>query len=419
MKRLFSTSLVLTICLVYGLPKSLSAVGSSGLSNITGTTSKAGGHGYAFTGVADDPSAIFFNPAGIAHLKGWQMMTGLTVITLDSEHTDPTGKKDKMETDYHPVPYFYLTRSKEQSPWAFGIGVNSPYGLSTEWKSDSFSRNYATESVLKMFMINPTISYSLSDQISLGGGLDYMNIFDAELNSFVLAPNGKRKISGDGDGWGYNAGVLYKPHEKHSFGASYRSQINVPVEGEAELTNIGFLGGADSFKTNMETEFKLPQNVTLGYGFKPNERWTIFADYEWVEWSSTQETAISYNQPSGLLPTALPRNWKNTNNVGVGAELKLTQTVDLRFGGMAYESAIPSKTREASLPGASRGVLTLGSGLHFGTLSIDIAYNAIFYNEYTIDNNQELAGFYSQDGKYETFGQSLSVGVRKKWGGVN
>lgn len=397
------------------------ALGSGALSNESGLSTKVMSHGYAFSGIADDASAIFYNPAGLIQTNGWEVMTGASVLDLKSKHTTPAGVTDKMAGNTPVAPYFYISHSNEK--WGYGIGVNSPFGLVTEWKDDSFAKYHATESKLLMYMVNPTVSYKFSDSFSVGGGVDFVNVFDVELNQKVPgAPDGQGKFTGDGTAWGYNMGLLWKPAERHSFGLSYRSQVNIPIEGETELKDVNglfaFAIGGSSYKTNTRTEFKLPQSVLLGYGFRPNERWTIFADYEWVNWSSTEETRFDHERNNAVLTQTVSRDWKSTNNVGVGAEWKVNERVDLRFGGLVYERVVPSGTLEASLPDSSRFMLSVGPGFHFGNFSVDLGYNAIFFNDRTVDNNAGNA-FASMDGKYETMINIYSLGISHKWGGSN
>ncbi len=413
--------LMAVVVLVCSSFESVFAVGSGALGNQTGVGTPATSHGFAFAGVADDPSAIFYNPAGLVQVKGWGLMTGAAIIDLQSNHTTPSGTKDSMASNLPVAPYFYLSYSKQESPWAFGIGVNSPFGLVTEWKDDSFSKYYATKSELKMYDVNPTLAYSVNERFSVGGGIDYFNVYDVKLNQLVPGvSNGEGQFSGDGKGWGYNLGVHCKPYEKHSFGLSYRSQVNVTVDGETQLNGVtaplnAFLGGSSSFKTNSSTELKFPQSVLLGYGFHPSDRWTVFADYEWVDWASTKETKFNYDQNNALLPQSIARNWKSTSNVGAGANWKVNERVDLRFGGLVYERVVPSGTLESSIPDSSRFVLTAGPGFHFGDTTLDLGYNANFFNNRTVDNNAGNA-FASMDGKYATFISVFNIGLSYRWG---
>jgi len=202
------------------------------------------------------------------------------------------------------------------------------------------------------------------------------------------------------------------------FGLSYRSQVNVTVEGKTELKELqdatAFAFGGSEYKTNTTTELKFPQSVLLGYGFKPNDKWTVYADYEWVNWNVVTETKFNYEQNNPNLTQQIARNWKNTNNLGIGTQWKVTPMVDLRGGFLTYESVVPSSTLESSIPDSSRWALTLGSGVHFGNTSVDLGYNAIFFKKRTIDNNAGNATS-SMDGTYKTMINVFSLGFSQKW----
>jgi long-chain fatty acid transport protein len=412
----------------------LFALGGAALGNQAGISTRIMSLGYSFSGVSDDASAIFFNPGGLTQVKGLNLMTGASVLNLATEHTSTAGTNDEMESNTPFVPYFYSSYSNPNSRWAYGLGINSPFGLITEWKDDSFSKYYATKSQLLMYVINPTIAYSFTDSLSFGAGIDYFNVYDTELNARVfnvdslLIPgsptgDGNSKLSGDGTAWGYNFGAHWRANDKHSFGLSYRSQVNVPVEGTVELSNLqdgtafafNGLSLGSTYKSDVTTEFKFPQSVLFGYGFKPSEKMTLYADYEWVNWAIVEETKFNFSNNNANLTQSINRDWKNSNNVGIGLEYKANQRVDLRVGGFLYERVIPSSTLEASLPESGRFGLTTGVGLHFGNASIDLGYNAIFFNDRDVDNNQGNV-FGSLDGKYETFINVFSTGVSYKWG---
>ncbi len=442
MKKLIKVVLLLSVAI--SQTNISHAVGSGALGNIAGVSAKAMGYGYAFGGIADDPSAIYFNPAGLTQVKGLQYVAGASVLEFNTDHTASAttaggrnGQEDKTASNNPLVPFFYISYSKHESPLTYGLGVNSPFGLITEWKDDSFSKFYATKSKLLMYVINPSVAYKLSEKFSVGAGVDFFNVFDAELNSMVanvdspLIPgsptgNGRKRLTGDGTGWGYNLGIHMKANEKNSFGLSYRSQVNVIIEGETELTGLqdgtafAFNGNPaiSSFKTNTSTEFKFPQSLLFGYGYKPNDKWTILADYEWVNWNVVTDTTFNYERRSPLDTTAhrVSRNWKNTNNIGFGAELKANNWWDLRFGAFAYERVIPSETLEASLPESGRWGINIGSGFHFGNNSIDVAYNPVFLNKRSINNNEERTT-YSQDGDFKSTLHVFSVSFSQKFGG--
>lgn len=404
------------------------ALGSGAFSNEAAISVRADSMGFAFSGLADDPSAAYYNPAGLTSQKGIGLMFGAAAIDLKSKHTSPSGISDRSDKDMPVVPYLYTSYSSAQSRLAFGLGVNSPYGLITKWKDGSFSKYYATKTELNMFQVNPSVAYEVSKDFSVAAGVDYVNLYNVELNQKVLnfdfgfnpTPNdGNGKLTGTGTGWGYNASMLFK-HGAHSVGLGYRSQVNVIVRGKTELSGLTGVtafafGGSSSYQTGTQTEIKLPQTWLLGYALQPNDRLKITMDYEWAGWSATKEMKFNYDQNNAALPQSIPRRWRDTSNVGVGTEWRATERVDLRLGVLAFEAVVPSSTLDSTVPDSSRVALTTGAGFHFKNTTVDLGYSAIFFKNRTV-NNGAGNSFASMDGKYETMINAVGLGVTHRFG---
>ena len=58
--------------------------------------------GNAFTATADNPSAIYYNPAGITQLPGQNMQFGLHVISVNSSYDGPGGIHAESESEIQP-----------------------------------------------------------------------------------------------------------------------------------------------------------------------------------------------------------------------------------------------------------------------------------------------------------------------------
>src|SRR5258708_32964400 len=98
------------------------SVGASGFSNQM-VGAKAQGQGNAFVAEADDPSAVYYNPAGMTQVPGTQLSLGTAILAA---HTDRTGAgvpDDAMKRQLSPAPNFCLTSSRQlrDRPVAFGI----------------------------------------------------------------------------------------------------------------------------------------------------------------------------------------------------------------------------------------------------------------------------------------------------------
>jgi len=131
----------------------------------------------AFGATADDPTALYYNPAGIAFLEGTQAAGGAYFIALASDFngTDPYPGKGYSASQKSQVffpPHVYLTgRLSENLRW--GVAFNAPFGLGTWWDDDFAGRYITKRADLKVFNLNPNLAYRLSDNAALAVGLDY------------------------------------------------------------------------------------------------------------------------------------------------------------------------------------------------------------------------------------------------------
>src|SRR5437660_6149701 len=83
--------------------------------------------GNAFAATADNPSAIYYNPAGITQLEGQQARAGLYLISADTEYTSPSGQKAHTDTTVQAVPQLYYVNSLKSVPISLGLGIYAPY----------------------------------------------------------------------------------------------------------------------------------------------------------------------------------------------------------------------------------------------------------------------------------------------------
>src|ERR1019366_4130465 len=97
--------------------------------------------GEAFVATADNPSAIYYNPAGITQLEGNNVRAGLYGIYFDPSYS-PLGTAPNHAHTYHSsdnlaaVPQLFYTYTPENLPLSFGLGVYSPYGGGSELAKD-------------------------------------------------------------------------------------------------------------------------------------------------------------------------------------------------------------------------------------------------------------------------------------------
>lgn len=143
--------------------------------------------GGATVGRADDPSALFFNPAGVTQLPGTQVMAGATFIMPKTDVTTQAysgapGVTTTSESNVAP-PHLYLTYQATDRVW-LGLGVFSPFGLGTEFNSSWPGRYNSYNAVIQTMTINPNIAFKLNDRLSMAIGLDFM-YFKLKLEQMV------------------------------------------------------------------------------------------------------------------------------------------------------------------------------------------------------------------------------------------
>jgi long-chain fatty acid transport protein len=440
MKRIIRV--VLAISLASSFTSNSWAVGASGFSTqLVGA--KALGQGNAFAGEADDPSALYFNPAGITQLKGTQLSVGGTGLIPIIDRTGAGVPDDPMKREVSVIPNFYLTQTAPygNDKVSIGVGLTSPFGVTTEWAPTSSVRYVATTSKFEMVNVNPSVAYKVTDELSLGAGVDYMNVFNTEAESQTNqaaanldnSPDGTSNMSGHGSGWGYNVGVLYKPVEKHSVGLAYRSQVHIPIRGNVVLSNLSASSQANynfarpTYSADATSSVILPASVLAGYAFKPNSQWTLLADYEWTQWNvfQNQSVAIHETDPNRLAfltgsPTnnvsTIPRNWRNVSAVGLGANFKQNDHWQWRGGYSFFQRTVPSDTFTPDIPDSADHVITTGFSRTWESIILDCAMNLNIYANRTITNTVGNTVGASVNGTYKTIIPIVALNLTYKFG---
>src|SRR5436309_3532187 len=192
--------------------------------------------GNAFAATADNPSAIYYNPAGITQLEGQQAQAGIYVISADTKYTSPSGATAETDSDFQTVPQLHYVNSLKDLPLSFGLGVYAPYGLALDWHNNNPFRTLAQRGKLLYATVNPVIAWRINPTLSIAIG-PTINYSKVDFRRGVgFTPDDQLKVTGDGWDYGFNAGLLWKPHPKWSFGLNYHSATEIEYDGDSEAT---------------------------------------------------------------------------------------------------------------------------------------------------------------------------------------
>jgi long-chain fatty acid transport protein len=405
--------------------------------------------GGSMTARADDPSALFYNPAGITQLPKTQFSAGTTVLNpfMDVKTTGTLGfatppgypafiqgpyfsgsnqATTSLENNYFFAPSLYVTQQLNDKFW-IGLGTFSRFGLGVEWPTEWLGRFNSYNAEIKTFEINPSIAYKVTDNFSVAFGVSamYMDIkLQSRIPGQVLpakivqnlglgaaasasAAFGTneldQKLTGDSWGYGFNVGLLYKPVEWLSLGTTYRSEVKQKVSGSAEINGQtpGQLGFVPS-ETNVSGEVTLPAQLTFGVAVKPIKNLSLSFDAYMTAWSSYQSLTFDFEKPiAGSDSRTVLKNWKDVWSYRFGLEYNVTDWMDLRLSYIYDESPVPDDTIDYLLPDSDRHIFGAGLGFHKGNLSLDLSYNYLFFkdrhitaraNDFVYESDVESAG---------------------------
>ena len=353
----------------------------------------ASGKANAFAGEANDPSAIFYNPAGITQLPGTQLMIGTSIVKLDSTfRSSTTGENTHLEDQFPIIPHFYITHrfGKWDERLSVGLGVYTPFGIVIDWPDNWQGRFDTTNARLRVTVYNPTVAYQVTPGLSVAAGIRIADAgaeFEQKFN-IGLGESKVRVHDLDAHPIGWNVGLLYHLKEiSTSVGLQFRSELQAKFNGDADFTGPSAIFGTNA---RFHTSIKFPPQLILGVSTKAIPRWTINADIEWEGWrtvgsipKSFEDTAGSAPQ-SGLNQRGL-RDWKNSYVFRLGAEYAATDQIALRGGFFYDQTPIPNNTFDPTIPNADLYALTTGLGYKWEAISVDIAYLFGFYEKRATD----------------------------------
>lgn len=359
---------------------------------------RAMGMGLAFTAVADDPSAIFYNPAGLGWQKHFEAEIGssfLSKVKGDFLGANPYPGDGVVEHQHKttfvlPTIYAVVPLTSELN---FGLGIFAPYGLGYRWdNAETFTGRFVAQNVVVQTLdLNPVLSYQLAPWLAVAGGADYrfskvmLERNSAAVNPFTFSVVDIAHVKlntklTDNHAWGWNAGIMVKPIPQISLGAAYRSKMKISYDGTATFQQR--LTGNPAFDAAVaaqlpkgehpvQTSVDFPSTVNLGGAVTLPWALTFALEADWTEWSRFR--SIDFTFPD-IVGRDLHRatNWKNSWAYRVGVEKK--------FGPMAvragyYRDKTPQPVENVGpiLADADRNGYTLGLGYNTDRWGVDIS----------------------------------------------
>jgi long-chain fatty acid transport protein len=404
--------------------------------------------GRAGTGAAApcaDGSAIFFNPAGLAGIKGGRATLGVTVLDVEGGFTDDLfQQKTKLDDPLLAIPEVYVAYGVTPK-LGIGVGLFAPYGLETKWPLTFDGRFAGYDNILRSVYVQPTVAYQVTPWLSLGGGLDIV-FGSVELNqrldlaqapiptALVPVPPGSPPVVfgqfGIAPGTDFaNAhleasktavtahwGGIIKVNDKLSIGGRYMMHATLDYSGTGTFTQVptnliipatitvgsftipagtpvdlllaapATSGGLDLFNTVLtsqavSTSITNPEQVIFGVAYKLRKDWTLFGDYQFTRWGK-RFSVLNINFANPVLNRVLYENYQNTNGFRFAAEWVKDAKWTFRGGWLNHEGAAPDETVTPLLPEGTRNEFTGGFTVKLSPgFSADVAYQYVKQND--------------------------------------
>lgn len=358
--------------------------------------------GNAFVATADNPSAIYYNPAGITQLGGQQLRVGGYFVSADTKFTGASGTAHTDST-LQPVPQVYFVCSPTNSQFSYGIGVYAPYGLSLDWGNNNPFATLAQSGKVLYASVNPVVAWQPCSAFSIGVG-PTINYSQATFKRAIgLGPGDQFSFKGDGWDYGFNAGLMFRPFEKWSVGVNYRYLTDVNYQGHSEFAPY-------AARTATSGSIRYPQFVVGGISYRPTENWNIEFDVDWTDWDNVNQVVFK-GTAFPVPPFTL--NYRSSFMYEFGVTRKLPRGYFVSVGYFYSENSSPDKDFNPIVPDSN---LHLGS-IGFGHKGKHWDWAAAYHFGYNGSGGRVVSGSPGglADGRYETFNNAFNLAATYKF----
>jgi long-chain fatty acid transport protein len=416
---------------------------------LPGVGSKALNMGGAFRGLADDWSAAYWNPAGLAYLPGSEFSMNLYTLNFRPEYTPDFnfgesgysysfGYPD--ETYYPEDRAFFLPsfsgfyKFTQFEGFTGGVAFYVPYKMESRWNlykppsgydNDVPYPKFDHQTDILIWDLHPTVAKNFMDgKLALGLGLSIQRA-DFDLRRTVLVSSEYPRpydfwpvdayMMTDGWGMGFNAGILYKASPKLQLGFSYQSPVDISLSGDMELEMYlpvipGSLieGGTAYYKdSDFETTLPLPGEIGVGVMYKPLEKLTLTSDISSVNWSrleylDTRDMTMTPGQQDTIYldvrDAIIPFYWENIIKFSLGGEYILKEGLFVRAGYFYEQSPIPNSSFTLLIPdvGDKHG-FNLGLSYKIDSFEFGYDYQLVAHQERDVTAIEDTNG----DGRFD------------------
>jgi long-chain fatty acid transport protein len=378
-------------------------------------SARAAALGGAFTARADDATALFYNPAGLAFLGGFRLKTNIafdrrttSAVRLDTGRTFETAPSEitgSLGVSWQPLKRVTI-----------GTGFFSPFNYESYWTPGWSGETLCTRDRLRSFFFRTVLAVEVVKGLAVSGGLDvvssslrWRHLIPFNLEPFPLAHDVDVESSHvlHGSGLGFVAGALWKVFPALQIGARYQKSVAIDyagtdifnrqldISGESVPNPTGGTRRVSDlidlyYRTqNVTGHLTLPREIALGAAFTPIAKLSLYFDVQldrwqgsgdWIFRSENEGDAINpaftsvYQQFYGLAldygVQGVALGLQDTKKFKAGLEFRPGRYLALRAGYARHQSSVDEADRTPVYPDLDRSVYSLGFGYEGPLFSI-------------------------------------------------
>ncbi len=376
---------------------------AGGLARPNPVSARSVGIGGAFSAIADDPTALHFNPAGLALLPGLDIMVGGEFVKAPRTYTPKSAYCDdnpdiaacqpqSPTAPIRPLPTMgFATRLHDEgvpSRLAFGVGFWNTFGGQLYYKDNIGNTVKSTRNAV--LEVVPGIGYQVNDVLAVGAAFRLgIGLFDSQVSKRPA----DAELSATGVGAGGTVGILVTPGNALRIGAYYRTSLTVTTNGS------GVLHQSPDRDVNIEFKQQWPQQAGLAVAVRPMDKLTLAGQLDWDGWSIVNAISPTIKgDPQSTTQAAIHTDWQDSYQIHLGAQYEVASSVELR-GGWTYDSmAVTKRLMEREFLDGNSMFFAVGASVRFlQNWRVDTAFEIGPGGTTTVpDNSSEVTGWPSR-----------------------
>lgn len=348
--------------------------------------------------LASGPAAQIINPANIVDTpKGaTQWESGALLGQADASFSRTTAASAGRAGDFnarrsYPLVPFFAVANRRSERMAIGFSVDSPHGLSSEWKDHTWdvdlggfgSADMVKLSRLTVLRFGPSAAWRVDKRWSIGARLFGQYVEAVDENDIAT-------LRADGTTAGLHLGIRYRTLD-FIFGAAYATPTNTKIEG----TQSNIHPAATSLVPgDVNTRILLPARLQTGLAFRLDSALWWEVDLDWIGWSYFDSLTIYQANGTIISPNKAARHYTDTLSFRTG--LKWEKSARLTwYAGYGYDpTPVPERDASPSTSFLSKSRLAFGGRYRLERgADLDFAYQFIYGHKRRIDaTDQDLFG---------------------------